>query len=1401
MPSQLPDIAKLGQDTIWQTAIRRARHVGKDRDYNYVMQLYKEMTGWKSLDDSDMNKSYLNPYEKPARVREPGQVPNREIDREAMRMVQTPARPMTVARMLAHDGPRLTIGSILDDLGLDEAKRNDWMMFLENTVKGAVNEISLRQDIMSKALVDGMDVVLRNAILQRSMAFWKGYKKSMVQVMSPDELLRKSSIEKSEIETARGNPSVFTISKDIESLEKALGHKYTSRKKGKDGKWVYEYPEDKKKRIVDMILDWLTKPTNRLTVGQTSKYFRVDKTAAIKILKELESKGKIRKDGDKYAGGGKVETPQKAESKPDLKLHSRSTRHEITSAARELGATAFKNGLPPVPAQNKDLMDALKQLNPSGVPGNPNTMIAIKEYLNGWHQANLAAPVPGEEPKKRKSVDSALWKMESVGGGPKRAVLTEYGNMRAAKVATGMEESAITALEDFIARGGMRTSIAIEELKGSTARQTAFGLENNEGLHHLRVNGYIELAPFKEGKGRAYIITQKGKDAWKKTADEQDALLSRVKSELESLKPGVAKPKPKFTIPAEKARMVPGEQLSLFEVPVKPEPMILPMSGEQDKKEDRQTRFETTTVSEEKSENQITEEQDAENRAAGILGGRKLDLLKERGLMVVKKTKEVRDDAEHEAIGILSSDKFNRLTDEGLTVDWAPGAIPKASPPKDDKKKEEKPKPRTKPSKKESDAKSNKDAKDIQNRLEQTGDHIWGSRKDLARLGEITDSKQLEGMSYDDAAAIVKKSKLVPVHDLSTLRSMGMTPGTAHMTIALLASIKKKPGDSKAERAAYVDHIREVLGGIGEVKTVDQFKSMLSEFDDKRIYAQKWEVVETVDKREDTYSRIVQLTKDNPGVDYRSRYSYDTYTTDIVKKKARPYDVLGSRFTQFIAQKGKFHDGATREAYTVDNLWSYNKNEDVVDGWAYLEASDKKKKDEKKKKATKDKTNTGETKRGWSGAKDVAGEIRRVGGNVNIDSASAERTKKVFNLREVDYGESNYMTQADREYHTKALEESMYDFSEVLGVSPDTLSFKGRLGVALGARGRGKAKAHYEPNKFAINITKFRGGGSLAHEWGHALDNIVAGHYIKTDKGSSTGDAFLSVTPEHSSLPKELSGAISGVVAAMTKHPDPEKAIVEHREHLKTLNDKADSLISENNRLVAEHKALNNKPKSREIANLRIENYQDRIAKYEKYLKEERPQLEAMKERSRKKGGMPSMAVAKKKGEIKSREYWIKNNQEYISDMKKPDAVLSESDKKRMEEIKGEIEDLRTPINRANSALRTYNKLDPTTSEFYKSGQALGSNYWGTHEEMFARAFETYIQDELASKKRANTYLVAGTDMIYDTRKNISATKTAQPYPQGEERKRINAAMKKLMATIKETKSLEKSLQRMYIRL
>ena len=70
----------------------------------------------------------------------------------------------------------------------------------------------------------------------------------------------------------------------------------------------------------------------------------------------------------------------------------------------------------------------------------------------------------------------------------------------------------------------------------------------------------------------------------------------------------------------------------------------------------------------------------------------------------------------------------------------------------------------------------------------------------------------------------------------------------------------------------------------------------------------------------------------------------------------------------------------------------------------------------------------------------------------------------------------------------------MADLADATGLPDHAIGLGGRLGLAIGARGVGGAAAHYEPDTGVINLTRASGVGSLAHEWGHALDHHFLGH-------------------------------------------------------------------------------------------------------------------------------------------------------------------------------------------------------------------------------------------------------------------------------------------------------------------
>lgn len=107
----------------------------------------------------------------------------------------------------------------------------------------------------------------------------------------------------------------------------------------------------------------------------------------------------------------------------------------------------------------------------------------------------------------------------------------------------------------------------------------------------------------------------------------------------------------------------------------------------------------------------------------------------------------------------------------------------------------------------------------------------------------------------------------------------------------------------------------------------------------------------------------------------------------------------------------------------------------------------------------------------------------RAGGDVSPDDFMRE-----VQPRGVQWG--NW--QNDRDAALNSAYDAVRDLAGFLGVETSWL-FAGDVGLAFGARGRGRAAAHYEVSSRIINLTRRAGPGCLAHELAHAIDHRLAG--------------------------------------------------------------------------------------------------------------------------------------------------------------------------------------------------------------------------------------------------------------------------------------------------------------------
>ncbi|MFC6282194.1 MULTISPECIES: LPD1 domain-containing protein [Polaromonas] len=112
----------------------------------------------------------------------------------------------------------------------------------------------------------------------------------------------------------------------------------------------------------------------------------------------------------------------------------------------------------------------------------------------------------------------------------------------------------------------------------------------------------------------------------------------------------------------------------------------------------------------------------------------------------------------------------------------------------------------------------------------------------------------------------------------------------------------------------------------------------------------------------------------------------------------------------------------------------------------------------------------------------------------NSEGKTQDDLLQTFGFRGVEFG--NWVTQSERQQFVDAAYDAFQDLTQLLGMPPMFASLSGKLGLAYGSRGKGlsKAAAHFEPDNWVLHMTKESGPGSLAHEFGHALDCWVADH-------------------------------------------------------------------------------------------------------------------------------------------------------------------------------------------------------------------------------------------------------------------------------------------------------------------
>ena len=318
--------------------------------------------------------------------------------------------------------------------------------------------------------------------------------------------------------------------------------------------------------------------------------------------------------------------------------------------------------------------------------------------------------------------------------------------------------------------------------------------------------------------------------------------------------------------------------------------------------------------------------------------------------------------------------------------------------------------------------------------------------------------------------------------------------------------------------------------------------------------------------------------------------------------------------------------------------------------------------------------------------------------------------QKTFGFRGGEFGK--WLNQADRQDSLNFAYDAFMDLANILGVPPKAISLEGELGFAFGARGSGRHAAHYEPAKIVINLTKTKGAGATAHEWAHALDDYF---------GRLSGKTKLGTYASHGMTPggvrEEMRQAWKAVSDAMTYRYET------YNEAVKSAADQlAQSVKYTESWLGGIRRGLT---------------------------EENKPRLDALTPKILEgdTGALKELFTFSKPD--KTTKQGLMTNFDFL--------------RRRMQRV----EDL-------GAGKEAYNKVK---TDFYREAKNLDAKkskkYWSEHHEMFARAFETYVESKVEDAGVKSQYLVHST---YSYNKGYKEATGYSPYPLDAERAVINKA-------------------------
>lgn len=656
---------------------------------------------------------------------------------------------------------------------------------------------------------------------------------------------------------------------------------------------------------------------------------------------------------------------------------------------------------------------------------------------------------------------------------------------------------------------------------------------------------------------------------------------------------------------------------------------------------------------------------------------------------------------------------------------------------------------------------------------EDVGEKIGGARKDIAALAKLS----RDDLEKDPTAAykmVTKKTVFGTWDEARSLaeRDAGVDPEAAWWKREILTAIVNRPADDPDARERYRKAAQLLDVSFARIKTVPDLNAFMQEWQDVMRGDIPVRVVTPDAPDFDKYRLALQMVSyrdldevyQRTGLRYTDAAAFGWELKEkegIVKGQLQPdgsilligqdaerateygkmTKVLGRKFAEMLNIKMSVRKGYRRE------ITSFRSTDPTINVFGsgtyrfrgtngrdkavqrYLKGFDKEDPwawaSEEKKGAKKD---TGVKRQpGKKGGEFVfqrtLGAVERKGLPAVAEGADGATIMGELGIRAVEYG--NWATDDERQWHTEMAHAGLKDLASVLGIPEKNIAVNGRLALAFGARGKGgkrAAAAHYEPGKQVINLTKMMGNGTLAHEYGHFLDHAISMAY---NPGRGVPTLVSEGGTGEANVPTAIRKAFRGVLDAIKYQSADER-----REAEQKISELTSRILEVINQIAAT-------PEPVKAA---------RRAGHGKHFGVI--------------GGEPPPGGWRAQDRAKGTPL--------------PEGVTFE-----------QVNAYADLVNERAKLLAERRRLSTDReTPYYKLAQERGK-YYAKNVELFARAFESYIESTLEDHGQRSSYLVDGTlsglDGVY--------LKHGSPH-----RARVNAAMAELISTLKSHQQFVKSV-------